>query len=100
MATEQWKSDIYPHLELTSDNIEWDPTSTTFQEQEESMTKWDGTTHGNLSERVPSLVIRTVSHSTTKCATNIVDDLNFSQVLESHVTHLLSESHIEHGSLI
>ena len=64
------------------------------------MTKWDGTNHDNLSARVPSLMISSVSHSTTECTANIVDDLNFAQVLESNVTHLLSESHIEHGSLI
>ena len=55
------------------------------------MTKWDRTTHDNVSAREPSLMIRSVSHSTTECASNIVDDLNFEQVLESHVTYSLSE---------
>ena len=91
---EEWESDIYPRLELTSEHLEWDPTSTIFQEQEESMTKWDGTTHDNLSARRPSLMISSVSHSTTECAANIVDDFNFAQVLESHVTSSLSKSNI------
>ena len=30
MAMEEWESDIYPRLELTSGHLEWDPTSTTF----------------------------------------------------------------------
>ena len=55
------------------------------------MTKCDGTTHDNLSARGPSLMISSVSHSTTECATNIFDDLNFAQVLESRVTRSLSE---------
>ena len=45
------------------------------------MTKWDGTTHDNMSARGPSLMISSVSHSTTECAAKIVDDLNFAQVL-------------------
>ena len=36
-------------------------------------------------------MISSVSHSTTECADNIVDDLNFLQVLESHVSCSLSE---------
>ena len=55
------------------------------------MTKWDGTTHANMSARGPSLMTSSVSHSTTECATNIADDLNFLQVLEVHVTCSLSE---------
>ena len=55
------------------------------------MTKWDGTTHDNVSARGPILKIRSVSHSTTECTANIVDDLNFAQVLEYHVTCSLSE---------
>ena len=70
---------------------EWYPNSTTFQEQEEAMTKWDGTTNDNLSVRGPSLMISSVSHSTTECSAKIVDDLNFSQVLEYHATRSLSE---------
>ena len=31
VAMEEWESDIYPRLELTSEHLEWDPTSTTFQ---------------------------------------------------------------------
>ena len=55
------------------------------------MTKWDGTTHDNVSARGPSLMISSVSHSTTECAAKIVDDLNFAQVLESHVPRSLSD---------
>ena len=33
VAMEQWDSDIYPQLELTSEHLKWDPTSTSFQEQ-------------------------------------------------------------------
>ena len=55
------------------------------------MTKWYGTTHENVSAREPSLLISSVSHSTTECAAKIVDDLNFAQVLESHVTCSISE---------
>ena len=57
VAMEEWESDNYPRLELTSEHLEWSPTSTTFQEQEEAMTKWGGTTHSNVSIRGPSLII-------------------------------------------
>ena len=36
-------------------------------------------------------MISSVSHSTTECSAKIVDDLNFSQVLEYHATCSLSE---------
>ena len=55
------------------------------------MTKWDGKTHDNVSARGTSLMINSVSHSTTESYANIIDDLNFAQVLKSHVTHSLSE---------
>ena len=55
------------------------------------MTKWDGTTHDNMSARGPSLMISSVFNYTTECAANIVYDLNFTQVLEYHVTHSLFE---------
>ena len=65
VAMEEWESEIYPRLELTSEHLGWDPTSTTFQEQEEAMTKWYEKTHENVSERRPSLMISSLSHSTT-----------------------------------
>ena len=52
-------------------------TSTTFQEQEGDVTKWDGKTNDNLSARGPILMISSVYHYTTECAANIVDDFNF-----------------------
>ena len=55
------------------------------------MTKWHGTTNDNLSERGRSLIIISVSYSTTECAGKIVDDLNFAQVIKSHVNRSLSE---------
>ena len=55
------------------------------------MTKWDGKNHDNMSTRGPSLMISSVSNYNTECDTKIVDDLNFAQVLESHVTRSLSE---------
>ena len=33
VAMEELESDNYPRLELTSEHLEWDPTSTTFPEQ-------------------------------------------------------------------
>ena len=36
-------------------------------------------------------MISSVSHSTTECAVNIVDNLNFAQVLESHINHSISD---------
>ena len=53
VAMEEWESYNYPQLELTSEHIEWDPTSTTFRKQEEAITKWDGTTHDNVSAKGP-----------------------------------------------
>ena len=88
---EEWESDTYPRLELTSEYLEWDLTSTNFQEQEEAMTKWDETANDNLSARGPSLMIISVSHSITECAANIADDLNFLQAIEYHVIRSLSK---------
>ena len=55
------------------------------------MTKLDGATHDNLSVRGTGLMISSVSHSTTECTANIVDDFNFAQVLECHINRSLYE---------
>ena len=46
---EEWGSDNYPRIELTSEHLEWDLTGATFQAQEEAMAKWCGTTCDNMS---------------------------------------------------
>ena len=55
------------------------------------MTKWYGTTNDNMLPGGSSSIISSVSHTATECASNIVYNLNFPQVLESHVTCSLSE---------
>ena len=41
-TTREWDSGLYPRIDLTSETLTWDPASTLYQEQEETLTDHRG----------------------------------------------------------
>ncbi len=84
---EEWNSDAFKQLHLTSETFTWDPTMTLYEEQEAAMIDYSGrvvTTRQPLKGHVNHLVINLLSSLTTDQA-DVTDDNNFYQVLASHV---------------
>ncbi len=84
---EQWNSDAFKRLHLTSESLTWDPMTTLYEEQEAAMIDYSGhvmTTTHPLRGHVNHLVINLLSSLTTDQA-DVTDDNNFYQVLASHI---------------
>jgi hypothetical protein len=84
---DKWKSDAFKWLHLTSETLNWDPTTTFYEEQEAAMIDYSGhvvMTMRALRGHVNHLVINLLSSLTTDQA-DITDDDNFYDVLASHV---------------
>ena len=92
----EWESDQFPRYHLTSESLTWDPTTTTYEEQELAMTDH----HGDITRAsdFPArgrLVINELSSLTTDAA-DITDDDNFHVVLNSQV-HISSVETLSNG---
>jgi hypothetical protein len=83
-ADDFYNSDI-PRIDLTSETLTWDPTTTLYEEQEEGMLDFSGDIVRDAAVRGPSLVINAL-HSLVTDTVDIMHDCNFHQVLQSHVT--------------
>ncbi len=84
---DEWNSDAFKRLHLTSETLTWDPTTTLYEEQEAAMFNYSGrvvTTTRPLMGHINHLVINLLSSLTTDQA-DITDDENFYDVLASHV---------------
>ena len=82
---------MYPSLELKNEFLEWDPSNTTYEEQENAMTDFRGNViHSHLTATEPTLVVNSMS-STTIDAADLTHDYNFAYVLESHVNVSISD---------
>ncbi len=87
ITLDEWNSDAFKRLHLTSENLTWDPTTSLYEEQEAAMVDYSGrmvTTARPLMKHVNRLVINLLSSLTTDQA-DITDDKNFYDVLASHV---------------
>lgn len=42
VSKDEFESGDYPRIELTNEHLEWDPTTTTYERQEEAMTDYEG----------------------------------------------------------
>ena len=74
-----------PRIDLTSESLTWDPTTTLYEEQEEGMLDYSGNIVRDAAVRGQSLVINAL-HSLTTDTADITHDCNFHLVLQSHVT--------------
>jgi hypothetical protein len=84
---DEWNSDTFKQLHLTSETLIWDPTTTLYEEQEAAMIDYSGrvlTTMRPLMGHINHLVINLLSSLTTDQA-DVTDDENFYDVLASHV---------------
>ena len=75
---DEWNSDAYRQLHLTSDTLTWDPTTILYEDQEMAMTDYSGNVirRGALRGQVSSLVLNSLSSLTADYA-DVTDDDNF-----------------------
>ncbi len=86
ITLDEWNSDAFKWLHLTSETLTWDPTTTLYEEQEAAMIKYlvrVVTTTQPLMGHINHLVINLLSSLTTDQA-DVTDDENFYDVLVSH----------------
>ena len=83
---DEWNSDAYRRLHLTSETLRWDPTTTLYEDQEIAMTDYSGTVvrRDAVRGQAGSLVINSLSSLTADYA-DVTDDDNFYRVLSSMV---------------
>jgi len=87
VTLDEWTSDAFKRLHLTSETLTWDPTTTLYEEQEAAMVDYSGrvvTTARPLMVHIKSLVFDPLSPLTTDQA-DVADDENLYDVLASHV---------------
>jgi hypothetical protein len=87
ITLDEWNSDAFMRLHLTSETLTWDPTTTLYEEQEAAMIDYSGRvvmTTRPLMRHINHLVINSLSSLTTNQA-DVTDDENFHDVLASHV---------------
>ncbi len=84
---DEWNSDAFKWLHLTSESLTWDMTTIFYERQEAAMIDYSGhvvTTTRSLRGHVNHLMINSLSSLTTDQA-DIINDNMFYGVLASHV---------------
>ena len=91
---DEWNSDAFRQLHLTSETLTWDPTTTLYEDQELAMTDYSGNVVRRVALRgqVSSLVINSLSSLTADYA-DVTDNNNFYWVLSSLVQISSTEPH-------
>jgi hypothetical protein len=87
ITLDEWNSDAFKPLHLTSETLTWYPMTTLYEKQEVAMIDYSGrvvTTTQPLMGHVNHLVINLLSSLTTDQA-DVTNDDNFYDVLASHV---------------
>ncbi len=82
----EFNSQDYPRLHLTSETLTWDPTTTLYEQQENTMMDYSGNIVCDAAVRgqVPILIVNELQSLTTDMADE-THDCNFHQVLTSHI---------------
>ena len=83
---DEWNSNRFTRLHLTSETLTWDPTTSHFEEQEASMTDYAGKITPRIGERGrgDAYVINSLCSLTTDLV-DVTDDDNFHTALLSNV---------------
>jgi hypothetical protein len=79
VTLDEWNSDAFKRLHLTSETLTWDPTTTLYEEQEAAMVDYSGSvvmTMWPLMMHINHLETNLLSSLTTDQA-DITDDKNF-----------------------
>ncbi len=81
----EFNSQDYPRLHLTSETLTWDPTTNLYEQQENAMMDYSGNIAHDAAMRgqVPTLIVNDLQLLTTDLA-DMTHDCNFHQVLTSH----------------
>jgi len=86
LSREEYEAHDFPRVELTSQHLKWDPSSTVYEDQENEMLDGQGhITARNTTARGPFMVINTVTTTSCADAADVMVDKNFGDVLKSHV---------------
>ena len=85
VTADDFYNDNIPRIDLTSETLTWDPSTTLYEEQENGMIDYSGNIVRDAAVKGPHLVINAL-HSLTTDLADITHDCNFHQVLQSHVT--------------
>jgi len=97
---EEWDSNEFPRIDLTHRDLEWDPYSKSYAEQEEAALALTARIQTiSTSPRLPSYRISSMS-SMANDSVCLTDDDNFSHALESHVSVSISSMHTETNQTI
>jgi hypothetical protein len=82
----EFNSQDYPRLHLTSETLTWDPTTNLYEQQENAMMDYSGNIVHDAATRwqVPTLIVNELQSLTTDLA-DMMHDFNFHQVLTSHI---------------
>jgi hypothetical protein len=86
VTIDEFNSQDYPRLHLTSETLTWDPTTTLYEQQEKAMMDYSSNIVCDAAMRgqVPKLIVNELQSLTTDMA-DMMHDCNFHQVLTSHV---------------
>jgi hypothetical protein len=86
MTINEFNSQDYSRLHLTSETLTWDPMTNLYEQQENAMTDYSGNIVCDAAVRVqvPTLIVNEPHWLTTDMA-NMTHDCNFHQVLTSHI---------------
>ncbi len=86
MTIDEFNSQDYPRLHLTSETLTWDPTTNLYEQQENAMMDYSGNIVHDAAVRgqVSTLIVNELQLLTTDLA-DMTHDCNFHQVLTSHV---------------
>jgi hypothetical protein len=78
----EFNSQDYPRLHLTSETLTWDPTTNLYEQQENAMMDYSGNIVWDAAVRgqVPTLIVNELQLLTTDLA-DLMHDCNFHQVL-------------------
>jgi len=82
-SLEDWNQEKYQTIELTDEQLDWEPSDTRFQESEEAMTSYGGQLAGR-DDNENRLMISLLT-SLTMPSADITGDSNFGTILESKV---------------
>jgi hypothetical protein len=95
---DEWNSDAFTRLSLTSESLTWDQTTTQYEKQEAAMTNYSGSVVNCTVMRKHDGILAINSHSSlTTDFADVTDDENFYQVLTLRVQILsLKSSHNGH----
>ncbi len=91
----EFNSQDYPQLHLTSETLTWDPTTNLYEQQENAMMDCSGNIIRDAAMRgqVPTLIVNELQLLTTDLA-DMIHDCNFHQVLTSHVVVSSVNAHL------